>query len=157
MDQTRSQPISLDVLKIDSPCPLPPSALSRSNAICFCRTCNKPVHNLTKLTTSQAQELIASAPEELCIQMERDRKGRVVTLDYAPSTGRRARFWIPFAASMSLIAAGLQFVFGSSRAVSGTVAGGIRPLPVTYSPPTTAPCTMPADTSACDDTVASDQ
>jgi hypothetical protein len=154
MNQTRGQSISLDVLKIDSPCRLPRNALPRSEAICFCKTCDKPVHNLTKLTTAQAQALIASAPEEVCIQMERDGKGRLITLDYARSTGSRPRRWISLAASMSLIAAGFQLVKESSRVVSR---GGVCPRSMIYSPPTTAPCTVPADTLACDDTTAPDQ
>ena len=156
MDQTLGQPISLDVLKIDSPCPLPLNALPRSDAICFCKTCNKSVHNLAKLTTAQAQEVIASAPKEVCIRMARDAKGRVMTLDYASPTGTRPWRWIPVAASVSLIAAGLQFVFGSSHARTSTTVGMICPRPVVYSPPSTAPCQV-AGESASDDTSSSDQ
>ena len=80
--------------------------------------------------------------------MKRDRHGRVLTLDYAHSHSRHSRRWIALTAVMSVMVAGLQFLFGNSGFATTRTAGMIscpRPLTPSTQPASTQPTTQDSD------------
>jgi len=47
----------------------------------FCIECSKQVHNLSSMTREQAEDLLAKAGGELCAKIDRDDRGRIITID----------------------------------------------------------------------------
>ncbi len=43
----------------------------------FCESCHCKVHDISRMTATEARELVAS-PESVCIRVTKDRKGRVI-------------------------------------------------------------------------------
>lgn len=160
--------VSLNQLSIASPCHENWDAMSKDgSARRFCDQCSKHVHDLSKLTRSEAQRLVdESAGGSICIRMQRDPQGRLVTLDYASPPSRAPRWyrWFPVAAVFAVASGVATFLFGSrawaSEPSPPPTMGAMRPPPQVevmgriapvemgdVAPPTTRPATtQPAAT-----------
>src|SRR5262245_48935557 len=81
--------ISLDVLKVQNPCPADWSEMSGDDRSRFCQHCQKPVHDLSQMTLSDAERLVCQAAGSLCVRMHIDDAGKLITLDYEPAVRSR--------------------------------------------------------------------
>lgn len=77
--------IALEQLHIASPCSEDWCAMPGDGRKRFCSKCNRHVHDLSEYDRAEAEALIASAGcrgEHVCVRMQRDADGRVMTRDY---------------------------------------------------------------------------
>ena len=132
--------VALDVIGVKSPCPVSWDAMSGDERSRFCAHCGLHVHNLSAMTTDEAQRLVCERAGRLCVRFERDVRGRVVTLDYEtpPRHGRSWRFWGAIAASLGLAGAAVRALLWQSPAppappdvLMGDVVVGAIVLPTT--------------------------
>lgn len=59
----------------------------------FCGHCQKSVHNLSAMTSDEAERLVCQAAGSLCVRYNVAADGKVLTLDYPAATGRRRWSW----------------------------------------------------------------
>jgi hypothetical protein len=163
--------VPLEVLRIENPCPADWSAMAGDDQRRFCQGCQKHVHNLSAMLRSDAEALVCAAAGDLCVRMQIDPDGTVVTVDYQGSTRTRPRrgwqFWTGVGLVGALLAGVAQAMgVGRPRPAVGVpagmvmggppaatfpagmfVAGGICPPPFL---PTTQPTTNPSSQPSAD-------
>ena len=83
------QPISLEQIRIDSPCQMPWDEMHGDRRERFCEKCQLPVHNLSAMTSDAAEKLVGERRERVCVAYVPTATGTPVTLDYEK---RRRRF-----------------------------------------------------------------
>lgn len=71
----------LDRIRVAKPCPASWAEMKGDDKARHCSHCNLTVYNLTAMTRSEAEELIASRRDRLCIRYCRRTDGRVMTSD----------------------------------------------------------------------------
>lgn len=74
-----SDPLSR--VKIASPCPADWDSMIGDERVRFCGQCELNVYNLSALTRTQAEDLIAGTERRLCIRYYRRRDGSILTQD----------------------------------------------------------------------------
>jgi hypothetical protein len=126
--------VSLAQLHVDFPCTRDWDAMPGEGPTRFCDACGKHVHDLSRMTTAEAERLVSTATERLCVQYRIADDGHVQTLDYAPTRRPRfrARLWLPFAFVSAVAAAVAHLLLVPKVAptpVSQMITGGIRPMP----------------------------
>ncbi len=99
-------------LTIPSPCSADWNSMIGNNQVRFCEHCQLNVHDLSQLTRSQAERLIARANGRVCVRYHTDDKGRPITLPVSQKLHRIGR-------RVSRIAAG---AFTATLSVSSAVA-----------------------------------
>ena len=67
-------------LTVPSPCPADWNSMIGNDQVRFCEHCNFEVHNLSLMTCSQAERLVARSNGRLCVQYIQDPNGGPVTL-----------------------------------------------------------------------------
>ena len=72
---------TLDRVYLKNPCSTQWNLMDGNEQIRFCIDCNKQVHNLSSMTREQAEDLLAKAGGELCAKIDRDDRGRIITID----------------------------------------------------------------------------
>src|SRR6267142_5191546 len=102
----------LNSLTIPSPCTADWNSMIGNDQVRFCEHCSLDVHNISLLTRSQAERLIARSKGRLCVQYHHDAAGRPVTLPVAQKLHRIGR-------RVSRIAAG---AFTATLSVTSAVA-----------------------------------
>ncbi len=83
----------LDRLTIPKPCSSDWKMMLGDEKKRFCSECNKYVYDISKLTRTQAEALVASKQGQLCARLTRQPDGKVITEDMRPGVqllGRRA-------------------------------------------------------------------
>jgi hypothetical protein len=86
--------VSLDVLRVKSPCTEDWNAMGGDERVRFCAGCGRDVHNLSALPREEAERLLCEAAGRLCVRFERTEQGAIKTLEYAPRISRRSYlFW----------------------------------------------------------------
>jgi hypothetical protein len=142
----------LHVISIAQPCREDWSAMSPVSRARFCAHCQRQVHDLSTMTTAEADDLLCRAAGRLCVRYRAAPDGRVATLDYQKADPRSRRWflWAIPAALVSVAAAMCQFRRPPPPAI---IMGEVCPIPTT---PPTAP-TLPAGaTSTAPDPPADD-
>src|SRR5688572_223553 len=71
----------LDHVKIASPCSADWEQMIGTDRVRFCGACNLNVYNLSSLTKSQAESLIAQTEGRLCVRFYRRNDGSILTRD----------------------------------------------------------------------------
>src|SRR4051812_27011288 len=92
-----TNPIPLEVLRIEQPCHADWNEMAGDDQRRFCRGCQKYVHDFAAMTRDEAERLICESAGSLCARMPRDEQGTVITFDYEKKKGVLARqgwrFW----------------------------------------------------------------
>ncbi len=104
-----SQLISLDNIRIASPCSARWNAMPGDDRVRFCESCQKHVYNLTAMTAEAATRLIADREGSLCIRLHRRADGTVLTSDCPIGTRQlwhQTRKLVVSCAAVSLVASG---------------------------------------------------
>lgn len=73
--------MSIDRLRIATPCPVSWEQMSGDNRVRFCDQCQLKVYNITALSRAEAQSLIASSEGRLCARIYRRADGTILTSD----------------------------------------------------------------------------
>ena len=143
--------IPLEAIEIASPCSADWNAMRGDDRARFCGTCQKNVYNLSNMSRTQAQALVAEKEGKLCVQFYRRADGTVIT-DDCPIPLRPARngarwVWRSAAAGIGALAAvcGGWLARGAEAKPSSAhtavkkgkvsakpapvLAGGMRPMP----------------------------
>jgi hypothetical protein len=122
--------ISLDTIRIASPCETAWDDMAGTERMRFCHLCQKTVYNLSAMTRDQAEKLIRQMEGRTCVRLYRRRDGTVLTSDCPVglrAARRRVALWVGAAAAcfLALVAwagslAGLKIAsrFGSRGGVS---------------------------------------
>ena len=119
----RSTALSLDQLKIASPCDANWDGMAGDDRVRHCRQCGLNVYNIAQLTRSEAESLIrehSASGQRLCARLYRRADGTVITRDcpvgLAALKARARRGWQRAAASIALLmATGTLFGVVNSR------------------------------------------
>ena len=61
--------MSIDRLRIATPCPVSWEQMSGDNRVRFCDQCQLKVYNITALSRAEAESLIASSEGRLCARI----------------------------------------------------------------------------------------
>ena len=76
---------------INSPCSADWNSMIGNDQVRFCEHCSLDVHNLSALTRSQAERLVARSKGRLCIRYHHDPAGRPATLPVGQKLYRISR------------------------------------------------------------------
>src|SRR5262245_60207341 len=71
----------LDRCDIPSPCPVSWNSMSGTDVGRTCSTCARQVHDLSAMTTAEAEALIFRDTERICVRYARDAEGAILTAD----------------------------------------------------------------------------
>ena len=96
----------LKVIAVEGPCRAAWDEMSGGDSARFCAHCNRTVHNLSAMQSSEAEQLLCESAGKLCVRFERGPDGVVRTLDYQPvfKNHRRRRLWTFVAACLAAMA-----------------------------------------------------
>jgi hypothetical protein len=72
---------TLDRLRIATPCPISWEQMTGDNRVRFCDHCHLNVYNISELSRSETEKLIASTEGRLCARLFRRADGTVLTKD----------------------------------------------------------------------------
>jgi hypothetical protein len=121
------QPISLEQIRIDSPCEMPWEAMHGDDRSRFCEKCHLHVHNLSAMTSDAAAKLVGERTDRVCVAYVPTARGSPITLDYAK---RRQRFTWHGTVIIGMLGAALvglvQMLVGVPRPGTRVTAGVIR-------------------------------
>ena len=103
--------ISLNQLRIASPCTADWDAMSGDDRTRFCGECQLNVYNISAMTEPEARDLIASTEGRLCVRMYRRADGTILTQDCPVGLAKlrkRARMaWMKVAAVFAMVCGGI--------------------------------------------------
>jgi hypothetical protein len=71
----------LDRCDVPSPCPVSWNSMSGTDVTRTCATCARQVHDLSAMTSAEAEALIFSGTERICVRYVRDADGAILTAD----------------------------------------------------------------------------
>ena len=71
----------IDSINVENPCHESWEKMTGDSRQRFCELCNKQVHNLSEMTSAQAEELLANSQSRLCVRYYRNADGSVMTSD----------------------------------------------------------------------------
>jgi hypothetical protein len=74
-------PVSLDNLRVASPCPATWESMTGDSRVRHCQECKLNVYNISEMTRSEAERLIASREGRLCVRFYRRADGTILTRD----------------------------------------------------------------------------
>ena len=73
--------ISLEAVKVASPCSISWEAMTGDDQVRFCHDCKKKVFNLSALSREEGEALIEERTEGMCVRLYRRADGTVLTAD----------------------------------------------------------------------------
>jgi len=76
-----TNPSQIDRLRIATPCPIGWEQMTGDDRVRFCDHCHLNVYNISELSRSEAEKLIASTEGRLCARLFRRADGTVLTKD----------------------------------------------------------------------------
>src|SRR5713226_576379 len=71
----------LDRLRIASPCPVGWEQMTGDDRVRFCEQCSLRVYNISAMTRSEAEALIANTEGRICARLYRRSDGTIITKD----------------------------------------------------------------------------
>jgi hypothetical protein len=107
------QTFSIENLRVASPCGESWDEMTGTDEVRFCSHCRKGVHDVSQLTRTQAESLIARSRGGVCVRLVRRADGSVAVRERPPAFGR-VRRRLSFVASAALAA--LLGLFTDARA-----------------------------------------
>ncbi|MFN3201344.1 MAG: hypothetical protein ACE366_23285 [Bradymonadia bacterium] len=105
----KQTPSHLEDLPIVGPCHLPREGLDETPKTVHCGHCDKPVHNLSRMTRAEAGELLNGEGPSPCVSYEADPEtGLIVYADEDPQKPGPSRLrWVIMAAAVGAVGAGV--------------------------------------------------
>lgn len=106
----------LDRIKIAAPCPITWEQMKGDERVRFCHHCQLNVYNLSSLTKTEAEALLASSEGRSCARLYRRRDGTVLTSDCPVGVrALRRRVARTAAAVFALVGSLTTIVLGQSK------------------------------------------
>lgn len=119
--------LDIDTRVIESPCTVPWASMRGDEVKRFCGECRLHVHDVSKMTRREANDLLAATNGEVCLRIWRRPDGRVITKDCGRvrrALRRRAR------ALAAAVAGCLAFLgLGGCTNVNAEDGPGVEPDP----------------------------
>jgi hypothetical protein len=98
--------VSLESLRVVTPCSVAWSSMKGDDAVRFCGQCRKNVYNVAQLSRAEAVALIERAEGRVCMQLTRRADGTIATGDcWAQLRRARKRGLLALAAALPIILA----------------------------------------------------
>jgi hypothetical protein len=130
--------VTLDQVKVATPCAARWDKMQRSKTQRFCQHCQKTVHDLSAMPQAEAERLLCQSAGSLCVRYVRGFDGQVQTLDYRARTGGRTfswKAWTLIALVGALLAGVVNAAFFGGRVMPNTrVIMGMPARPFTTAP-----------------------
>lgn len=79
--QTKPRPTVVQNLRVASPCPIRWEQMSGDDCVRRCQECKLDVYNLSDMTASEAEKLLAAREGRLCVRFHQRADGTVITRD----------------------------------------------------------------------------
>lgn len=73
--------VKLDEVSIAAPCPMNWDAMEGDNRVRFCSLCQLNVYNISEMPRREAEKLIESQNDQLCLRLYRRHDGTLITAD----------------------------------------------------------------------------
>ena len=108
--------ISLETLRVASPCEESWDAMTGTDRVRFCSRCGQNVYNISQFSREEAEEFIQQSEGRPCMRLYRRKDGTVLTKD-CPVGLRAMRRWL--ASFLALAAAMTMLGFGWILSSSG--------------------------------------
>jgi hypothetical protein len=110
------QAVSLNLIRVQTPCPASWDAMRGDERVRFCDECKLHVYNLSELSRSQAESLVAEHEGRLCVRYYQRADGTILTQDCGRirRAMRRTRRFVVAASSAVLCALLAPLGYGSS-------------------------------------------
>ena len=83
---------ALDVIQVQNPCAADWQSMAGDERTRFCDGCGKHVHNLSAMTTDEAERLVCEAAGRLCVRYNVAPDGAVQTIGYRPQAPPKWRW-----------------------------------------------------------------
>src|SRR5262245_54731599 len=80
-EDAMSQPFSLDLIDVASPCSAPWEEMPGSDTVRHCAQCGQNVYNLSGMTREEAQALVQGQEGRICVRFFRRTDGTLLTRD----------------------------------------------------------------------------
>lgn len=77
----RNRKIKLDTVRIAAPCPIKWDKMEGSRTIRHCSSCKQNVFNISEMTRKEAEAVLATNTESLCLRLYRRADGTLITKD----------------------------------------------------------------------------
>jgi hypothetical protein len=125
-------PVILENLRIATPCSADWDEMSGNDKVRFCGQCEKNVYNLSAMTRSEAEALVAKKDGRLCVRLYQRHDGTVITSDCPVGVRRerlRQRIWTSFTKVAASAALFLGVAGGRARA-DLTLKNGRKPAQI---------------------------
>ncbi|QOV91826.1 hypothetical protein [Humisphaera borealis] len=105
--------VSLEQLRIETPCPASWDAMTGDNRSRFCQACQLQVHDLTAMPREEAERLVCEAAGRLCVRMAVQMTATPIAtspVGYQSSLRTRPRKGWRFWTGIGLIGAGMSAI-----------------------------------------------
>lgn len=163
----KKQKLNLDNVSISAPCPIKWDMMEGSKTVRNCSSCQQTVFNISEMTRKEAEEVLASNTESLCLRLYRRADGTLITKDCPLGIRLRDRVQFKIQTIVASFLALIHAVPAFGQAVDGVskpteksifqvepyvLDGGIRPASVERQPKTspTIPETWQPNRAALD-------
>jgi len=111
-----SRTITLDQVRVASPCSQPWEDMCGDAKVRFCDRCELRVFNLSEMTRDEAQSVLDAHPDRLCVCFRPTATGAPQTLDYQPQkVGRSMKWWYALGAAGAIAATAIEAIFFFGR------------------------------------------
>jgi hypothetical protein len=120
----------LDTIAIAIPCTESWDGMSGDDRVRFCPKCSKHVHDISRLTTTEAIDLLKVESRLPCIRLYRRPDGRVLTADCTKSWRGRSLKWLKRSVAAAASLFGISLMTGCENNPCRTM-GAPAPTPAT--------------------------
>ena len=150
--------VSLEQLRIESPCPASWDAMAGNDRVRFCQACQKQVHDLSAMPKDEAERLVCEAAGRLCVRILVEVAAPALPVGYQSSLRTHPRKGWKFWTGLGLIGAGMTAMANAWQGrqvvpvpppAPAAAARVTMPMLGMICPPTTRP-TTPVPTAPAD-------
>jgi len=118
----------LETITIATPCTVPWNEMAGDDRTRFCTKCSKNVHDISEMSTTEANRLLSVTNESVCVRLYRRTDGRVVTSDCPTTLRERTWKWLGKRSTWAATLFGMVFFSGCGSETQKKLQGGTCPI-----------------------------